>query len=172
MSKKTVAIDGIVQFIDEENIVTYVDIGCAITVHPEAPIKVGQATGERKNIFRSCEKPKCIPSNDQHNCSFDEEHTSNNFLNQNNLWEIDPAALKSLNHWNDWDSVSNQYPQTTTHRPRTDFIRFSLHCNRWTVKGRDCASALHSFIYIFYRTGGRVKETVATVKEWSDPWKT
>ena len=31
-------------------------------------------------------------------------------------------------------------------------IRCSLHCEGWTVKGRDCASALHSFNEITYQT--------------------
>ena len=35
--KKTVSFDGIVHFIDEENIVTYVDFHCGITFYPETP---------------------------------------------------------------------------------------------------------------------------------------
>ena len=46
-------------------------------------------------------KPKCIPSNDQHNCFFDEQHSSSIFLNPYNLWDKVPAALMSLNHTND-----------------------------------------------------------------------
>ena len=30
-----------------------------------------------------------------------------------------PAALKSLNHTNDKNSISNQYPQPTTHQHKT-----------------------------------------------------
>ena len=36
--------------------------------------------------------------------------------------------------------------------------RCSLHCERWTVKGKDCASALHSFKEIIYRTDEWTKQ--------------
>ena len=58
ISKKTVPFDDSLHFIDEENIVTYVDFDCGTTSYPQAPTKVGQTNGERKNISRSCEKPK------------------------------------------------------------------------------------------------------------------
>ena len=62
------------------------------------------------------------------------------------------AALMSLNHTIDTYSVFNQYPQLTTQQPRTAHIRCSLHCERWTVKGKYCASALHSFKETIYWT--------------------
>ena len=68
--KKTVSFDGIVHFIDEENIVTYVDFHCGNTFYPEFPTKVRQINRERNYISRSCEKPQGIPSNDQKNCFF------------------------------------------------------------------------------------------------------
>ena len=40
--KKTVSFDDVVHFIDEENIVTYVDFGCGITFLPETPKKMRQ----------------------------------------------------------------------------------------------------------------------------------
>ena len=49
-------------------------------------------------------------------------------------------------------------------------LRCSHHCEGWTVKGKDCASALHSFKEITL-TDGRVNETVATVEDLSDLWK-
>ena len=33
---------------------------------------------------------------------------------------MSPGALTSVNHNNDRFSISNQYPQPTTHQPRTD----------------------------------------------------
>ena len=107
-------------FIDEENIVTYVDFDCGITFLPETPTKIRQINRERNYISRSCEKPQCIPSNDQHVCLVDEQHSSNIFLTPYILWDMSPAALTSLNHNNDRYSISNQYPQPTTHQPRTD----------------------------------------------------
>ena len=37
-------------------------------------------------------------------------------------------------------------------------IRCSLRCRMWTVKRRDCASALHSFKEINYRTDDKTKQ--------------
>ena len=45
--KKTVSFDDVVHFIDEENIVTYVDFDCGITFFPETPTKVRQNNRER-----------------------------------------------------------------------------------------------------------------------------
>ena len=71
ISKKTVFYD-IVHFIAEDNIVTYEDLDCGITFYPETPTKIRGINPERNYICRSCEKPKCISSNDQHNCFIDE----------------------------------------------------------------------------------------------------
>ena len=118
--RKTVSFDDVVHFIDKENIVTYVDFDCGFTFFPETPTKIRQINRERNYISRSCEKSKCIPSNDQQICSVDEQHSSNIFLNPYNLWNKDPAAFISLNHTNDTYFMSNKYPQPTTHQPRTD----------------------------------------------------
>ena len=45
--KKTVSIDDIVHFIDEEDIVTYVDFDCGITFHPETATKDRQINRQR-----------------------------------------------------------------------------------------------------------------------------
>ena len=78
---KNVSFDDIEHFIEEEIIVTYVDFDCGITFYPETPTKIRQINRKQNYISRSCEKPKCIPSHVQHNCSFDEQYTSNIFLN-------------------------------------------------------------------------------------------
>ena len=79
--KNTVSLDDVIHFIDEENMVTYVDFDCGITFLPEKATKIRQINRERNNISRSCKKPQCIPSNDQHTCVVDEQHSSNIFLN-------------------------------------------------------------------------------------------
>ena len=94
-------------YFQEENIVTYVDFDSGITFYLEAATKVDKFNRERKNISRSCENSQCITSNDQHNCSIDEEFTFNNLLNPYILRDVDPAALKPLNHTNDGYSLSN-----------------------------------------------------------------
>ena len=106
--KKTVSFDDIVHFIVEEDIVTYEDFDCCITFYHGTPTKIKEINRGRNNNSRSCEKVKCLPSNDRHNCFIDEQHNSNIFLNPYNLWDMVPATLMSLNHTNDKDSMSNQ----------------------------------------------------------------
>ena len=115
--KKTVPFDDVVHFIDEKNSVIYVYIDCGITFSPETPTEISR---ERNYISRACEKPKCIPSNDQHDCSIDEQHSSKIFLSPYILWDMVLAFLMSLNDTNDTYSMFNQYPQPTTQQPRAD----------------------------------------------------
>ena len=168
--KKTVSFDDVVHFIDEENIVTYVDFDCGITFFPETPTKIRQINREQNYISRSCEKPQYIPSNDQHICSIDEQHSSNIFLNPYNLWDMTPAAPMSLNHTNHTYSMSNQYPQPTTNQPRTGPypVFSSLRTMDSKRKGLRVSFA---FFQRNYLPDGRVNETVATVEELSDLWK-
>ena len=129
-----------------------VDFDCGITFYPETPTKIRQIKREGNKMSRSHEKTKCIPSNDQHNCFFNKQHTSNIFLNPCTFCDVVPVAFMSLNHTNDRDFMSNQDRiQQLTHLEQTH-IRCSLHCEQWTVKGKDCASLLHSFKEITYWT--------------------
>ena len=125
---------------------------------------------ERNYISRSWQKPQCIPSNDQHVCPVDEQHSSNIFLTPYNLWDMPPAALTSLKHNNDRYSISNQYPQPTTQQPRTgSYPKFSsLRTMNSKRKGLRVSFAFSQRNYL---PDGRVNETVATVEEWSDLWK-
>ena len=45
------------------------------------------------------------------------------------------------------------------------YIRCSVHCNRWTAKGSDCASALRSSKEITYRTDQWTKQFLR-LKSW------
>ena len=165
--KKTVSLIDIVLFVDEENIVTYVDFDCGISFYSEIPTKVRQISQERNYISRSCEKPKFIPGNNQLNCSFDEQHSSIIFLNPYNSWDMVPAALMSLNHTNDRHSTSNQYRQPTTRQPRTDSypVFSSLRTMGSKKKGLRFSFA---FFQRNYLPDGRVNGTVATFEELSD----
>ena len=53
-------------------------------------------------------------------------------------------------------TIDTLYPISTLNQQLTNVeqthIRCFLHCERWTVKGKDCASALRSFKEITYRT--------------------
>ena len=118
--KKTVSFDDVVHFIDEQNMVNYVDSDCGVTFFPETPTKIRQINRERNYNSRSCEKLQCIPSNDQHTCFVDKQHSSNIFLNPYNLWNMVPAAHMLLSRTNDTFSMFNRFPQPTTQQPRAD----------------------------------------------------
>ncbi len=76
----------------------------------------------------------------------------------------------SLNHTNDRYSLSNKYPQPTTHQPRTDsYPVFSLL--RKMDSKRKGLRVSFAFFQRNYLSDGRVNETVATVEELSDLWK-
>ena len=106
ISKKTVSFDDIVNFIVEENILTYIDFDCGFTFNPETPTKIREINRTRNYISISCKKPECIPSSDQHNCSFDKQHTSNISLNRYSSWNLVLTFFVSLNHTNDRDCIS------------------------------------------------------------------
>ena len=143
--EKTVSFDVIVHFIDEESIVTYVDFDCGITFYPETPTRIRSINREHNYVSRSCEKPKCIPGNNQLNCSIDEQHSSNFFWTRtiSETWFqqhlCHSTTLKTGTLW----SI------TTLNQQLTDLeqthILYSPHCERWTEEGRDFASASHSF---------------------------
>ena len=168
--KKFVSFDDVVHFIDEENMVTYVDFDCGITFFPETPTNIRQINRERNCISKSCEKPQCIPSNDQQRCFVDEQHSSNIFLNPQILWVMVPAALISLSHTNDTYSMINQYPQPTTQQPRADSypVFSSLRTMNSKRKGLRVSFA---FFQRNYLPDGRMNETFAKVEGLSDLWK-
>ena len=132
--KKTVSFDGIVHFMDEENIVTYVHFHCGITFYPETPTKIRQITRERNYIPRYCEKPKGIPSNDHHNYFFLSSITLISFRTHTNhgTWFqrllCHPNTLM-INTLCPVSTINHQF----TNLEQTHF-RCSLHCERWTVK--------------------------------------
>ena len=157
-------------FIGEEDIVTCEDSDCDITFYPEIPTKIREIKRERNYTSRSCEKSKRTPSNDRHNCFIDEQHNSNIFMNPYSLWDMVPAAFISLSHTNDRYSMSNQYPQPTTHQPRRD--SYAVFSSMRMMDGQK--NGLHASFAFFqqnYPPNGRVNETVATVEELSDLWK-
>ena len=65
--------------------------------------------------------------------------------------------------------IDTLYPISTLNQQITNLeqthIRCSFHCERWTVKGRDCASALHSLKEITYRTDEWMKQ-LPRLKSW------
>ena len=157
-------------FIDEEDIVTYVDFDCGITSFPETPTKISQIYREWNYFSKSCKKLQGIPSNDQHISFVDERHRSDTFLNPYNLWNMVPAASISLNHTSDTHYMSNHYPQPITHQSRTD--SYPVFSSLWTMASkRKGLRVSFAFFQRNYLSDGRVNETVATIEELSDLWK-
>ena len=167
--KKTVCFVDIVRFIDEENMVSYVDFDCGITLFPKTLIKIKQINQERKYISRSHKKLQYIPSTDQHTSSVDEQHSSNISLNPYRWWDMSPAALMSLNHTNHIYSMFNQYHRLTTQQPRTDSypVFSSLRTMDSKTKGLRVSFAFFQWNYL----PEGMNETVAKVEELSDLWK-
>ena len=149
---------------------TYVDFGCDFTFFPETPTNIRQNNRERKCISRSCRKPQCIPSNDQHTCSVDEQHSSNIFLNPYILCDMVPAACMSLYHTNDTCSMFNQYPQPTTQQPRTDSYPVFSSMRTMDSKRKELRVSF-AFFQKNYLPDGQVNETIATVEELGDLWQ-
>ena len=56
-------------------------------------------------------------------------------------------------------------PNQQLTNPEQTHIRCSLHCEGWTVKGMECASALHSFNEITYQTDEWTKQLLR-LKSW------
>ena len=65
--------------------------------------------------------------------------------------------------------IDTLYPVSTLNQqltnPEQTHIQCSLHCERWTVKGKDCTSALRSLKEITYRTDEWTKELLR-LKSW------
>ena len=162
--KKTVSFDDIVHFIEEEDIVTYEDFDCGITFYTATPTKIRQNNRERNYISSSRENSKCIPSNDRHNCFIDEQHNFNIFLNTIYGKWFQQILCHSVTLMIDTlcpiSTLNQQLPNL-----EQSHIRRSLHCERRTVKGMDCASHLHSFNEITYQTGEWTKQLLR-LKSW------
>ena len=65
--------------------------------------------------------------------------------------------------------IGTLHPTSTHNQQLTNLkqthIQCSLHCERWTVKRKDCASALRSFKEITYRTD-EWKKQLLRLKSW------
>ena len=60
--KKTVSFDHVVHFINEENMMTYVDFDCGITFFPETPTKNSQISENGITIPDPVKNPNAIPA--------------------------------------------------------------------------------------------------------------
>ena len=91
-------------------------------------------------------------------------------MNPYNLWELVPAALLSLCHTNDTNSLFHQYPQATTQQPRAD--SYPVFSSLRTMNSK--RKGLRVSFAFFQRNNlpdRQMNETVAKVEELSDLWK-
>ena len=83
---------------------------------------------------------------------------------------MNPANLLTLNHTFDRNSMSWQYPQTKSYQSRTDI--YAMSSSLRAIDGKTKAMRMRfAFIQRNYSLDGRENETVATVLELSDLWK-
>ena len=138
------------------------DFDCGITFYPKALTKVKQINWGRKHISRSCEKPKCIPSNDQQNCSLISSIPLLPFWTRT----IYETWIQQLLHYSTTLLISTLRQIGTLKQQLANleqyWNRYFLPCVKWTVKGRDCTSVLHFSKHITYRTDAWTKQ----VKIW------
>ena len=81
------------------------------------------------------------------------------------------AGLMSHNHTNDRYFMSNQYPHRTNNQPRTDSYPVFSSLRKMDSKKKGLRVNF-AFFQRNYLPDGGVNETVATVEELSDLWKT
>ena len=131
---------------------------CGKTFYPETPTKIRQINRERNYISISCEKTQGIPSNDQKNCFFMSSITLIHFWTHTTYG----TKFQQLSCHPNKVTIGTLCPISTLSHQLTNLeqthIRWSLHCEQWTVKWRDCASDLHSFWEITYRMNEWTKQ--------------
>ena len=163
--KKTVSFDDVVDFIDEENMVTYVDFDWGITFFPESPTKIRQInengitfpdTEKNPNAFSATINIPVLLMSSIALISFWTRKIYGTWFQQL-LCHSAPLMIHTLCSISTLKQQLNNLEQTQ--------IRCSLHYERWTVKGKDCASALHSFKEITYRTDEWTKQLLR-LKSW------
>ena len=151
--KKTVSFDDIVHFIDEEDILAYEDFDCAITFYPETPTKKTDRSTENGITFPDPVKnPSAFPVKTGITVLLMSSITLTSFWTRTiyGTWFQQPLCYSILL------MIDTLCPISTLNQQLNNLeqthIRCSLHCEGWTVKGRDCASPLHSFNKITYQT--------------------
>ena len=143
--KKTVAFDDIVHFIDEEDIVTYEDFDCGITFYPETATKSERSTENGITFPEPLKNPSAFPVTIGITALLINSITLISFWTRT----IYGTRFHQLLCHSIRPTMDTLCPISTINQQLTNLeqthIRCSLHCEGWTVKGRDCASALQSF---------------------------
>ena len=163
--KKTVSFNDIVHFIDEENMMTSVDFECGIKFFRETPTKIRQINRERNYKSRSRENFQYVPG------SINIPVLLMNSIARIPFWartyygtwfqQLLCYSTTQIIHTLCSISILNQQLNNL----EQTLIRCSPHCERWTVKRRDCASNLHSFKQSTEGTDERMKQLLR-LRSW------
>ena len=170
--KTTVSFDDVVHFIDEENMVTYVDFDCGITIFPETPTKIRLINRERNFNSRSCKNSTAFPATINIPVVLMGSIALISFWTRTFYWTWFQQLLchSTTLMIHTLSSISNQYPQPTTQQPRTDSYPVFSSLRTMNSKRKGLRVSL-AFFQKNYLQDGRVNKTVATVEELSDLWK-
>ena len=85
------------------------------------------------------------------------------------LLDMDPATLMTLIHTTDNESMCNQYPETTTHQPRTNLCL--LFSPLRPMDSKRMGLSVSFAIYQKKITDRHVNEPFPTFEEFNDLWK-
>ena len=163
--KKTVSFDKIVHFIDGEDIVAYEDFDCAITFYTETPTKIRQINRERIICPDPVKNPSAFPVKIGITVLLMSSITLTSVWTRTiyETWSHQALCYSILL------MIDTLCPISTINQQLKNLeqthIRCSFHCEGWTVKGRDCASALHSFNEITCQTDEWTKHFLI-LKSW------
>ena len=163
--KKTVSFVDVVHFIDGENMVTYVDLIVVLRSSLKLLQKSDRSTENGITYLDPVKNPNAfratmnIPVLLMSSISLIPFWTRTIYRTwfQQLLCHWTTIMIHTLCSISTLNQQLNNLEQT--------HIRCSLHYERWTVKGRDCASALHSFKEITYRTDEWTKQLLK-LKSW------
>ena len=165
MSKRWFLFDDVVDCIDEENIVSYVNFDYGITFLSETPTKIRQINRERITFPDPVKNPSAIPATINMSLLLLSSIALISFWPRT----IYGTCLQQLLGHSTTIMIDTLYPISTFNQQLTNLeqthIRCSLHCERWTVEGKDCTSALRSFKEITYRTY-EWTEQLLRLKSW------
>ena len=145
-------------FIDEENIVIFVDFDCGITFYPETPTKVRQINRKGNYTSRSCDKPYSTPSKDQHNVLFMSSVAHISFWTRT----VYGRWFKQLLFDSTTLMIVTLCPSKTLNQQLADLKKDSnpvfSSMRMVDSEGKYWASALHCFKNITYRTDEWMKQ--------------
>ena len=163
--KRTVSLDGVVHLIHEEIMVTFVDFECGITFLSETPTKIRQINREWKTFPDPVRNPNAIPGTINITVVLMSSIALISVRTRTIYWTWFRQLLYHSTTLKVHTLCSISTLNQQLNKLEQNHNRCSLQCEPWTIKGRDCASALHSFKEITYRTDDWTKQ-LQRLKSW------